>query len=180
MIALSVIESVDLVVPVHKLLALDQASRISGWAVFYDNELKAYGKIVTEQENVGERLVQIREEVQKLIEKYDIDEVVMEDIQLQSSVGNNVQTFKVLAEVFGVIYETLTELNIKNSAVLASSWKSTLGIKGRNRQEQKKNAQNYVIDKYNIKPTQDEADAIAIGTHHLVKKQQNSIHDWSD
>jgi hypothetical protein len=46
----------------------------------------------------------------------------------------------VLAEVFGVIYELVTEMKLKNSAVLASSWKSTLGIKGKDRSEQKRNA----------------------------------------
>ena len=39
---------------------------------------------------------------------------------------NNVQTFKTLAEVFGVIYETVLELQLPCSAVLASVWKSGL------------------------------------------------------
>ena len=51
---------------------------------------------------------------------------MFEDIQMQGNVANNVQTFKTLAEVFGVIYELVTELNLPNTAVLASSWKSTL------------------------------------------------------
>jgi Holliday junction resolvasome RuvABC endonuclease subunit len=101
----------------------------------------------------------------------------MEDIQLQNNVQNNVQTFKTLAEVFGVIYELLTEMNIKNSAVLASSWKSTLGIKGRTRPEQKKNAQEYVINTYGKKPTQDECDAICIGCHRIFSKSEDF--DWS-
>lgn len=48
---------------------------------------------------------------------------------------NNVQTFKALAEVFGVLYELCIEINIPVSAVLAGTWKSTLGIKGRTRPE---------------------------------------------
>ena len=161
-----------------KLLALDQASRITGFAVFEDENLITYGKIITEDVDVGIRLMKIRNSIQKLIKDYEIDEVIMEDIQLQNNVQNNVQTFKTLAEVFGVIYELLTEMNIKNSAVLASSWKSTLGIKGRTRPEQKKNAQEYVINTYGKKPTQDECDAICIGAHHI--KQKNSVFDWSN
>lgn len=49
--------------------------------------------------------------------------------------GNNVQTFKVLAEVFGVIYEHLTRLKISNSCVLASVWKNKLKIEGKRRPE---------------------------------------------
>ena len=70
-----------------------------------------------------------------MIEKYAINKVVFEDIQLQGNVTNNVQTFKILAEVFGVIYELVTELEIEHAAVLSSSWKSTLGIKGRTRSQ---------------------------------------------
>lgn len=61
---------------------------------------------------MGERLEYIRNKVKKLIEDNNITEVVMEDIQLQNNVVNNVQTFKKLAEVFGVISELLTEMKI--------------------------------------------------------------------
>jgi hypothetical protein len=86
------------------------------------------------------RLHKIRNKVDSLICDNNIDKVVFEDIQLQGNVANNVQTFKTLAEVFGVIYELVTALNINHEAVLSSSWKSTLNIKGRTRPEQKKNA----------------------------------------
>jgi len=58
-----------------------------------------------------------------------------------------------LAEVFGIIYELATELKIPNRAVLAGTWKKHLGIKGRTRPEQKRNAQEYVQKTYNIKAT---------------------------
>lgn len=148
-----------------RLLALDQSSRISGWAFFNEGSLEAYGKFIANQDDLGERLNYIKAEVVKLIEKFDVNEVVFEDIQYQNNVRNNVQTFKTLAEVFGVIYEMLTDRNIPNNAVLASVWKSTLGIKGKTRPEQKRNAQQFVLDTYNIKATQDECDAICIGTH---------------
>lgn len=161
-----------------KLLALDQASRITGYAIFEDDQLITYGKIVTEESDVGVRLMKIRKSIQRLIKDYQIDEVIMEDIQLQTNVQNNVQTFKTLAEVFGVIYELLTEMNIKNSAVLSTSWKSTLGIKGKTRPEQKRNAQEYVFNTYGKKPTQDECDAICIGCHKI--KNQMTDYDWSE
>lgn len=161
-----------------RLLALDQASRISGYAVFIDGELVTFGKIVTEDSDIGIRLNQIRNKVESLINDYQIDYVAFEDIQLQNNVINNVQTFKTLAEVFGVIYELVTEKHISHEAVLSGTWKSTLNIKGRTRPEQKKNAQAYVTETYNVKATQDESDAICIGSH-IIKKRE-SIYDWSD
>lgn len=155
-----------------RLLTLDQSSQTSGWAYFEDNKLVKYGKFTFDYPDIGVRLTQIRKKVKELIETYLPDEVVFEDIQLQE----NTKTFKILAEVYGVIYELVSELGIKNDAVLASSWKSTLGIKGRARAEQKRNAQQYIINNYGIKPTQDECDAICIGLHHILSANPN---DWS-
>lgn len=149
------------------LLSFDQSSRITGWAVFVDEELKDFGKFTFEDSDIGTRLFKIRSKVIELINQYHPDEIVFEDIQQQNNVTNNVQTFKILAEVYGVISELLTELQIPYSTTLASSWKSTLGIKGRTRPEQKKNAQQYVMDKFKVKPTQDECDAVCIGEAYI-------------
>lgn len=154
-----------------RLLALDQASKCTGWAIFEDGELKSYGKISLDDPNTDTRLVQLRQSIQTLVANYNIDEVIFEDIQQQNNVANNVQTFKVLAEVYGVVSELLQELQIPHSTVLAASWKSTLGIKGRTRAEQKKNAQLYVEQNYGIHVIQDIADAICIGTHHIKKNK---------
>lgn len=154
-----------------RLLALDQASKVTGWAIFEDGELKSYGKISLDDPNTDIRLVQLRQDIQTLVADYNIDEVIFEDIQQQNNVANNVQTFKVLAEVYGVVSELLQEIQIPHSTALASSWKSTLGIKGRTRAEQKKNAQLYVEQNYGIHVIQDIADAVCIGTHHIKKNK---------
>jgi len=78
-----------------------------------------------------------------------------------------------LAEVYGILDELCTELHLPYQSVLASVWKSALGIKGKNRQEQKKNAQDYVATTYNIKATQDESDAICIGNYWLYLNKNN-------
>lgn len=155
----------------NRLLALDQASKCTGWAIFEDGELKSYGKISLDDPNTDIRLVQLRQSIQTLVANYNIDEVIFEDIQQQNNVANNVQTFKVLAEVYGVVSELLQEIQIPHSTVLAASWKSTLGIKGRTRAEQKKNAQLYVEQNYGIHVIQDIADAVCIGTHHIKKNK---------
>ena len=86
------------------------------------------------------------------------------------------KTFKSLAEVIGIIDELLFEMNIDCAAVLASTWKSTLSIRGKDRAAQKKAAQEYVLKTYDLKPTQDEADAICIGSHYFQKQD----YDWSN
>lgn len=52
----------------------------------------------------------------------------------------NVITFKALAEVIGVLSAYLSENKIKYEIVLAGTWRSALGIKGKVRSVYKKNA----------------------------------------
>ena len=166
------------------LLAIDQASVTSGYAVFKDGNLVDYGKFTFNDDVIAERLVKIRAKVLELIAEYDIDEVAFEDIQMQGNVANNVQTFKVLSEVFGVISEVLQEKKMKYTVVMSGTWKSTLGIKGRTRPEQKRNAQEYVLQTYNVKAIQDVCDAICIGAHVLKRPGVGTTvtdgFDWAD
>lgn len=159
-----------------KLLALDQASITTGYAIFKDGKLEDYGHFTFNDQSLGTRLNKIRKKVVELIMDNDIDYVAFEDIQLQSNINNNVLSFKALAEVFGIIEELLVEMEIEHTCVHSASWKSTCGIKGRTRADQKRNAQSFVIKEYNVRATQDESDAICIGTH--IVKQENGF-DWS-
>lgn len=161
----------------ERLLALDQASVITGYAIFEEDRLVNYGKITLDDEEIGPRLVVLRNTIKDMIDKNNITTVAFEDIQMQASVGNNVKTFKVLANVYGIILELCEELKIKYKIVSSNTWKSTLKIKGKNRTEQKKAAQNYVQERYNVKCTQDEADAICIGTHMIIAESGIS---WAD
>lgn len=170
---------VDLEVPVSNILALDQASKTSGYSVFKDGKLHTYGKFTFEDADLGERLCKIKNKILELINEYDIDELIFEDIQLQNNVTQNVQTFKILAEVYGLIDQLASELKIPHRSYLASSWKSQLGIKGKDRAEQKRNAQKYVMNTYGVKCTQDEADAICIGDCATKRESLNGFISWT-
>lgn len=164
-----------------KVLALDQSTRVTGWAVFVDDALQEYGKFDAENAgtDIGKRLTYIREKVKALIDKYDIQKILIEEIQLQNTVGNNVVTYKKLAYVQAILIQMFDELRLPYEIIASSSWKSTLSIKGRARAEQKKNAQIYVNTIYGIKATQDECDAICIGTHY-TKLLSNEGFNWAD
>ena len=60
--------------------------------------------------------------------------------------------------------------------VASITWKSTFAIKGRQRAEQKRNAQLYVENTYHVQATQDECDAICIGAHNAKK---NAGFNWT-
>ena len=153
-----------------KILALDQASRTSGYAIFEDNQLIDSGTFTLIQDDIGERLVELRDTIIKFIDNNQIELVLFEDIQLQAG-NTGVTTYKVLAEVFGVIQELLTERGIEYQIIHSQTWKSVLNIKGRTRPEQKKNAQMYVLNTFNKKVSQDTADAICIGSSYIKQNE---------
>ena len=156
------------------LLALDQSSHITGYAIFKNDKPIVISHFSAKGNDLGERLQYIREKVISLIDEYEIDEVAFEDIQLQSINGNKelgIKTFKMLAEVFGVVHELMTELNMKYSTVPPIVWKATFKIAGKGREVEKKLAQKYVLNTYGISCTEDEADATCIGSHLLKKRE---------
>ena len=81
-----------------------------------------------------------------------------------------IKTFKILAEVFGVVHELMQELDMDYTIVPPIVWKATFKIAGKGRAKEKKLAQEYVFNTYGIRCTEDEADATCIGAH-VIKKQ---------
>ena len=90
---------------------------------------------------------------------------------------NNVATYKILAEIFGITQELMVELKIPYQVVSSNTWKSKLNIKGKQRAEQKHNAQQYVLNTYNKKVTQDEADAVCLGISTFIVEKK-STYSW--
>ena len=90
---------------------------------------------------------------------------------------NNVATYRILAEILGITQELMVELEIPYEIVSSNTWKSKLSIKGKARTEQKQNAQKWVINTYNIKPTQDKCDAICLGAS-IFMNEKKSVYSW--
>ena len=170
----------DLVLPVANILALDQSSHTTGYDIFKDGKPIVISHFDAVGKDLGDRLEWIRNKIISLINEYDIDEVVFEDIQLQDVNGSReagIKTFKVLAEVFGVIHELLTELEIDYTIVPPIVWKATFKIAGKGRAQEKKMAQAYIQSTLSLTCTEDEADAACIALH-LIKKSQSSF-NWA-
>lgn len=149
-----------------RLLALDQASRVTGVAIFDDDKLVKYGifEIKSNQE-LGKRLTQFLENLNTLYAAYHFDAVAYEDIQLQMG---NVETYKKLAYIQAMIL-FWCEKHEKNLYCLSPShWRKVLKDKygmswGRKRAEQKQTAIDFIQEHYEKEVDSDTADAICIG-----------------
>lgn len=159
------------------LLALDQASRVTGWALFEDNKLKAEGKFsLSPSLAIGDKLVEFYRNLSKLFGNHNFDELAFEDIQLQAG---NVKTYKTLAMIQAMVILWCTYHGIKYYILSPSHWRKTLkercGVEwGRKRNEQKQSAIDFIKQKYNLDVGSDEADAICLGTAHLLEAQQSA------
>ena len=130
-----------------RLLALDQASRVTGVAIFDNDKLVKYGTFeIKSNQELGKRLTQFLENLDKLYAAYHFDAVAYEDIQLQMG---NVETYKKLAYIQAMIL-FWCEKHEKNLYCLSQShWRKILKDKygmswGRKRAEQKQTAMDFI------------------------------------
>lgn len=165
-----------------RILALDQASITSGWAIFDSDKLIAHGVWSSEGQHSVERISQTKGWMVNMILKWKPDLVVLEDIQLQkfkSFTGEeqqeDVTTFKKLAALQGVLKNYCFEAGIPYKTVYPATWRAYNEIKGKNRTDRKKNAQLKVKRFYDISVSNDEADAILIARWAVKEHQSNQM-----
>lgn len=180
------IEQDDKILPknagVKRTLALDQASKITGYAIFDGDKLVKYGTFTTSSDNEVERFALVRGWLLSMIANWRPDLVGIEGIQLQEeSAGHKmgVTVFQTLARLQGVIMITCHEAKIPCTVCPTNTWRHECGVKGRTRADKKRSMQLIVKEQYDISVTDDEADAIGIGTYMVGRYRRNTeITNW--
>lgn len=117
-----------------KILAVDQA-RHGAWAV-YDYEGKKlldYGTWGFDSKNYTfeQAILHIEALLSEVIRTHDIDAVFLEDIQLRK----NVQSFKKLAQLQGVLVNMCEKTNILYNLVAPTQWQNYCKARGRTTKE---------------------------------------------
>jgi Holliday junction resolvasome RuvABC endonuclease subunit len=152
------------------ILAIDQSTTCSGFAIFINQNLKKSG-IFKPTGELFERIHQTKEYIKKLIQDNNIEYVLIEDIQYQ----RNQKTYKILACLQGVIIDLLIELNMQFEIVPPSRWKAWNQIGGKRREQQKENAKRKCKEIYRREFYEDEADAVCIGLYGLKRLNEDAI-----
>lgn len=159
-----------------RLLALDQASRVTGVAIFDNDKLIKYGTFeIKSNQELGKRLTQFLENLDKLYAAYHFDAVAYEDIQLQMG---NVETYKKLAYIQAMILFWCEKNEKKLYCLSPSHWRKVLKEKygmswGRKRVEQKQTAIDFIQEHYEKEVDSDTADAICIGCAANIEINKN-------
>ena len=167
----------------QRVLALDAATNVSGYAVFDDGELISYGTYKTNTDNNTEaRINEFKKWLQTALRTWEPDFVGIEHIQLQNFGHGQyqVELYRALANLQGVILDTLFEACVDHDLAYSSTWRKYCNIGDeKGRENKKKLAQEKVKLWYGQDCTQDEADAICIGKY-FISKLKNSKSSWGE
>lgn len=154
-----------------RILALDQATAISGYAVLEDGVCIKSGTIdLSKDKNSERRIGRMMTELCNAIGTSKFDLVIFEDIQKQV----NISTYKSLARIQGAIMLWCYYNGIEFSYILPTAWRKKLGFHqggGIKSKELKQQAISYVKDhckELNREIGSDEADAICIGLSYFA------------
>lgn len=163
----------------YRILALDQATHVSGYAVFNNKNLIEYGDFKAEADNDIERSIQVKQWMISLIDQFQIDFVGLEGIQYQSAAG--VTTFETLARLQGILAATCVEEKVPYKIIPTNTWRAHCGVKGKSRPDKKRSMQLLVKEWFNLRATEDQCDAIGIAKYcsdTMVPKVE--IVDWEN
>ena len=145
----------------RRLLALDQATKVTGWALFSDGKLLRFGAFETDLDNEIERDIEVKNWLLNVIENWHVDSIALEGIQYEEKFG--VTTFMTLARLQGILMCMLTEQGIPYKICHTASWRNYCGVKGKTRSDRKRSMQLRVKEWYDVSVSDDCADAIGIG-----------------
>lgn len=160
---------------VLKVLAFDQSTKISAYSEFIDGEYVECNYIdLHKMKDTSERVRAMGVELCNVIEKYNPDKVVLEEVAQQS----NPMTLKLLARIQGVIIGFCAAHNIDTYIIEPSKWRSTLNFKqgaGVKREELKLQAIQHIKNNYDLDLSEDECEACCI--NEAAHKIYNFIED---
>lgn len=167
-----------------RILALDQATKVTGYSIFDDGKLVKYGTFSTASDDEVARCVAVKNWLISMINNWHPDHIGIEGIQYQPKVFDgdtvgSVTLFQTLAHLQGALLITCHELGIPYRVCPTNTWRNVCGVKGRTRADKKKSMQMMVKNWYNINATDDEADAIGIG-HYMstVVNRNTEVTSW--
>ena len=145
-----------------RVLALDQATYTTGYAIF-DNKKLVYYNSYTVEGQEAERLLKIRNWFISLIDAWNPDVVAFEGLTYSASFG--VTVFETLAHLLGVLIVTAHERDLVYKIYPNKKWTSYCQIKGTSRNDKKRSTQLQIKEWYGIDASEDCADAICIGRY---------------
>lgn len=161
----------------NRILALDQASHVTGYSIFDGPNLISYGTFEAKETDEAKRFHEIKLWLISMIENWQCDIIGIEGIQYQQNMG--VTTFQTLARLQGILMDLCIELNIPYIICPTNTWRAHCEVKGKTRADKKRSMQLLVKKWYDVTVSDDIADAVGIGKYVTDTNQQKTkIINW--
>jgi crossover junction endodeoxyribonuclease RuvC len=159
-----------------RVLGIDPGTATVGWAVLDEmkGEVKAvtYGHITTSPKNTtAERLFEVTNDLEKIIEKYKPDESAVEDLFF----FKNVKTVMKVSQARGAILLTLEKNHVSICSYTPLQVKQALTGYGRAEKKQVQIMVRKILKLKSIPKPDDTADAIAVALCHINSRKINNI-----
>lgn len=167
---------------IKRTLALDQATKVTGYAIFDNTKLIKYGTFSTSSDDDIERMSMMRTWLTSMITSWKPDYIGIEGIQFQEEGGGQrmgITVFQTLARLQGILMMVCHDAKIPFEICPTNTWRHSCGVKGKTRTDKKRSTQLLVKQWYDIKVSEDEADAIGIGKYLTNFIQRNTeVANW--
>ena len=111
------------------VMGVDASTNCTGWSIFFNDELLAYGKIVPKRkhEDWRERIVDIFTQLDEVIKQYHPDRLVVEDVPLFSQKGK--KTLVQLGAVQGSLLLFKKDYpDLMIDFIPVSTWRKNVGM----------------------------------------------------
>lgn len=118
------------------ILGLDASSASTGFSIFDNKGLAAYGVIKPDGEDWRDRLVHQAPKLKEIIEKYHPTKIIMEDVPLNAKGG--LKILVVLGAVQGMILGIASSYGIPIKFITPNEWRSKVGLFTGKRDETKR------------------------------------------
>lgn len=162
------------------ILGIDASTKATGWSIFNDKELIESGVITASSTDVIKRVYKMRDEIDNIMQKYDINVIVLEEVIPKGGPASNPSVWKALTKLQAALaflwHDKYPKVQVEY--ILPNSWRSKIGIhtgRGATRDKLKQLDIKFVEEKFGKKCGDDEADAIGIGYSHIVSKIKESF-----
>lgn len=147
-----------------RVVSFDQSTRVSGWAYFEDGKYIESGVVDMSKSELDteKRSFEMARNIWKIIKKYNPQEIIIENVQQQSSPS----TVIILARLAGMIIGYAEAHNVHVHILLPSQWRKALGYSQGakvKRQELKQQSIDYVKKNLKLNLPEDECEAICEG-----------------
>ena len=145
-----------------KIVGIDSSTKSTGLSFYENDSLSFYTCLdFSKIKDADDRIKQMIGALDFELKRLDPDAVFVE----AQWARQNAQTTIKLAYIVGAIKHICLELGSGCNTTLPSQWRKAIGIKGKNRQEDKELAIKYVCLKHGIETNDDVAEAICIGEY---------------